>query len=186
MNEEIENLVWLDLEMTGLDPKKDRIIEIATIVTNSDLVVLAEGPVFAVHQSDELLRGMDDWNQEHHGASGLIKRVKASQTSESKAEQETLAFIRRYVGEGKSPMCGNTIHMDRLFLSHYMPRLESYFHYRNLDVSTLKILAKLWAPEMAASFVKESQHIALQDIHDSISELKHYRKHFLKDTSCPK
>jgi oligoribonuclease len=179
MANEIENLVWLDLEMTGLDPEKDRILEIATIVTNTQLEVLAEGPVFAVHQSQEMLDGMDSWNQEHHGASGLIKRVKASRVSEAQAENETLEFIRQYVGANQSPLCGNTIHMDRRFLLRYMPKLESYFHYRNLDVSTLKILAKLWAPKIADQFVKKSQHVALQDIRDSIDELKFYRKHFL-------
>lgn len=181
MNAEIDNLIWLDLEMSGLDPEKDRILEIAIVVTNTDLEVLAEGPVFAIHQSDTVLRGMDSWNQEHHGASGLIDRVKASRITEAQAEQEVLSFITRFVGEGKSPMCGNTIHMDRRFLLRYMPKLESYFHYRNLDVSTLKILAKLWAPDVADQFVKESQHVALQDVYDSINELKHYRKHFLKD-----
>jgi oligoribonuclease len=181
MSADIENLIWLDLEMSGLDPEKDRILEIAIVVTNTDLEVLAEGPVFAIHQSDAVLRGMDSWNQEHHGASGLIDRVKASQITEAQAEREVLNFISQFVGEGKSPMCGNTIHMDRRFLLRYMPKLESYFHYRNLDVSTLKILAKLWAPDVADQFVKESQHVALQDVYDSINELKHYRKHFLKD-----
>lgn len=181
MSAEIDNLIWLDLEMTGLDPEKDRILEIAIVITNTELEVLAEGPVFALHQPDEILKGMDSWNQEHHGASGLIERVKSSRMSEAQAEQEVLNFISQFVGEGKSPMCGNTIHMDRRFLLRYMPKLESYFHYRNLDVSTLKILAKLWAPEVVDSFTKESQHIALQDVYDSINELKHYRKHFLKD-----
>lgn len=181
MKLEPENLIWLDLEMTGLDAEKDRILEIATVVTNSDLEVLAVGPVFAIHQSDERLDAMDEWNQEHHGASGLIQRVKASQVNESEAEEKTLEFIKSFAAPGQSPLCGNTVHMDRLFLSRYMPRLESYFHYRNLDVSTLKILAKLWAKEVAEKFVKESSHIAVQDVYDSINELKHYRKYFIRE-----
>lgn len=177
---EIENLIWLDLEMTGLNPQQDRILEIATVVTDSNLEVLAEGPVLAIHQSDEILKGMDSWNQEHHGASGLIDRVRASRITEAEAEKKTLEFIREFTSENQSPMCGNTIHMDRSFLIRHMPRLEAHFHYRNLDVSALKILVKLWAPEIAEKFVKESTHVALQDVYDSINELKHYRKYFLK------
>jgi oligoribonuclease len=181
MSAEIDNLIWLDLEMSGLDPEKNRILEIAIVVTDTDLEVLAEGPVFAIHQSDEVLKGMDSWNQEHHGASGLIDRVKASHITEAEAEQKVLNFIRQFVGEGKSPMCGNTIHMDRRFLARYMPKLEAYFHYRNLDVSTLKILARLWGSQVVEQFEKESEHVALQDVYDSINELKHYRRHLLKD-----
>lgn len=175
-----DNLVWLDLEMTGLDPEKDRILEIATIITNSDLEILEEGPVFAIHQSDEMLDGMDDWNTEHHNQSGLVNRVRSSAINEAHAEADTLAFIQKYVPENKSPLCGNSICMDRRFLAHYMPKLESYLHYRNLDVSSVKILAQHWAPEVAAGTTKVSEHVALQDIRDSIDELRYYRKHLFK------
>jgi oligoribonuclease len=172
-----DNLIWMDLEMTGLDPESDRIIEIATVITNSDLEVIDEGPVFAIHQPNERLNGMDGWNTEHHGQSGLTRRVQESTTSESQAEAETLAFIQKYVSENKSPLCGNSIHQDRRFLNLYMPKIASFCHYRNLDVSTLKILAQLWAPKIATGITKVSEHIALQDIHDSIEELRYYRKH---------
>lgn len=174
------NLIWLDLEMTGLNPDKDRIIEIATIITNSNLNILAEGPVFAIHQSDERLAAMDAWNTEHHFASGLTARVKQSVITAAEAERQTIMFIEKYVSPGKSPMCGNSICQDRRFLYRYMPQLEKYFHYRNLDVSTLKILAQRWAPHIATQFTKESQHIAQQDIRDSIDELRFYREHFIQ------
>lgn len=173
------HLIWLDLEMTGLNVEHDRIIEIATVVTDTHLNVLAEGPVMAIHQSDALLDGMDTWCTNQHGASGLTKRVKDSTIDESSAEQATIDFLARWVPAGESPMCGNTICQDRRFLARYMPTLESYFHYRNLDVSTLKILAQRWAPSIAAGFNKSSEHLALSDIHDSINELKHYRQQWL-------
>lgn len=175
-----DNLVWLDLEMTGLDSSKNRILEIATIITNSDLEVLEEGPVFAIHQANDLLDSMDNWNTEHHTHSGLVDRVKKSNITEAQAEAETLTFIKGYVPENKSPLCGNSIGTDRRFLTAYMPQLEGYLHYRNLDVSTLKILAQHWAPEVAAGATKVSEHIALQDIRDSIEELRYYRKHLFK------
>jgi oligoribonuclease len=175
-----DNLVWIDLEMTGLDPGKDRIIEIATVVTDKHLVVLAEGPVLAVQQSDAALAGMDQWNTTQHNASGLIERVRGSTTSEAEAEQQTLGFLRQYVDPACSPMCGNSICQDRRFLSRYMPDLAAFFHYRNLDVSSLKILAQLWVPEVAARFNKQSTHLALADIHDSIRELRFYREKLFK------
>jgi len=174
-----DNLIWIDLEMSGLDPDKDLIIEIATIVTDKHLVVLAEGPVFAVHQSDETLAGMDAWNTRQHGESGLVERVKASDVTESEAEQQTLTFLRKYLDPTASPMCGNSICQDRRFLVRYMPELASFFHYRNLDVSTLKILAHLWAPGIATKFEKEPTHLALADIYDSIRELRFYRENLL-------
>lgn len=175
-------LVWIDLEMTGLDPDADRIIEIATIITDSELNTLAEGPVIAIHQSDEILHGMDEWNTTHHYRSGLVTRVRASDYDEDKASAETLAFLEKWVPSGASPMCGNSICQDRRFLAREMPKLEAYFHYRNLDVSTLKILAQQWAPAVAKGFVKESAHLALSDIRDSIEELVWYREN-LFDTA---
>lgn len=174
-----DNLVWIDLEMTGLDPDADRIIEIATIVTNRDLDILAEGPVLAVRQPEALLESMDDWNRTTHGNSGLLARVRAGSVSEREAELSTLDFLAAHVARGVSPMCGNSICQDRRFLAREMPELERFFHYRNLDVSTLKILAQLWAPEVAQGFSKESAHRALADIRDSIAELAWYRNQLL-------
>ncbi|MEX2366852.1 MAG: oligoribonuclease [Pseudohongiellaceae bacterium] len=173
-----QNLIWIDLEMTGLIPESDRIIEIATIVTNSDLQILAEGPVKAIHQSAATLAAMDDWNQRHHSASGLIERVRLSAIDESSAEQETIKFLSQYCERGLSPMCGNSICQDRRFLARYMPSLEKFFHYRNLDVSSIKELAKRWRPEILNSITKQSTHKALDDIRESIMELRHYREHF--------
>lgn len=180
MAQQQENLIWLDLEMTGLDPDNDLIIEIATVITDKYLNVLATGPVMAIHQSDTVLAAMDDWNQEHHGQSGLIERVKASTINERDAMQQTLEFIQQWVPAGVSPMCGNSIGQDRRFLYRYMRPLEEYFHYRNLDVSTLKELAKRWAPAILDSFHKTESHQALEDVFESIGELKHYREHFIK------
>ena len=165
------------MEMTGLNPEKDRIIEIATVVTDSELNVVAEGPVFAVHQPNELLQGMDSWNTKHHNASGLVARVKASHTTEIEAENATRDFLRQHIPAGKSPMCGNSVYQDRRFLYRYMPELEKYFHYRLLDVSTLKELALRWAPRVYSGVQKESKHLALDDIRESIEELKYYRAH---------
>ena len=173
------NLIWIDLEMTGLEPERDVIIEIATIITDVDLSEQIEGPVFAIHQSEIILAGMDDWNTRQHGHSGLTARVRASTVSSAEAEQATLAFLQQYLPPANSPMCGNSICQDRRFLYKYMPTLAEFFHYRNLDVSTLKELAKRWAPNLPA-FQKQSSHLALADIRDSIEELRHYRKHFLK------
>ena len=175
-----DNLIWIDLEMTGLDTDKDRIIEIATIVTDRDLNVLAEGPVIAVHQSDEALGRMDDWNRRTHGDSGLIARVRASTSGEADAERRTLAFLAEWLAPGASPMCGNSICQDRRFLARSMPALERYFHYRNLDVSTLKELAGRWAPGVLAGVAKGNSHQALEDVRDSIRELRHYRDRFLR------
>lgn len=180
MNYSSDNLIWIDLEMTGLNPDKERIIEMAVIVTDSQLNILAEGPVFAIHQSDELLNAMDNWNTKQHNASGLVARVKASHINEAEAEKAMLDFLKQYVPEGKSPMCGNTVYQDRRFLTRYMPELEKYFHYRLLDVSTLKELALRWAPEVYNGLQKESKHLALDDIRESIEELKYYRAHLLK------
>lgn len=178
-----KNLIWLDLEMTGLDVAKDRILEIATIVTDKDLNILEEGPVFAIRQTKHILNKMDEWNTKHHTASGLVERVQASKITEAIAEQETIEFLMKYVSCGKSPLCGNTIYQDRKFLTKWMPNLEKYFHYRNLDVSTLKILAKRWRPDIIKEAgKKKSKHLALSDIHDSIEELRYYREHFLKLT----
>lgn len=180
MSQNTSNLIWIDLEMTGLNPNKDRIIEIATLVTDSELKVIAEGPAFAIKQADELLDGMDEWNTEHHGRSGLIDRVKESCITEEMAEQKTLAFLKQYTDEARSPMCGNSVWQDRRFLTKYMPVLERFFHYRLIDVSTLKELALRWAPRVYNGVKKESKHLAMSDIHDSIEELRYYREHFIK------
>jgi oligoribonuclease len=174
------NLVWLDMEMTGLDPDTDRIIEVAVVVTDPDLNIIAEGPVFAIHQSDETLDKMDNWNKGTHGKSGLIDRVKASTVTEAQAEQELIAFLKKYVPANKSPMCGNSICQDRRFMARGMPKLEAFFHYRNLDVSTLKELCRRWKPELASGFKKHQKHTALADIVESIEELRYYREHFIK------
>ncbi|WP_200953841.1 MULTISPECIES: oligoribonuclease [unclassified Duganella] len=174
------NLVWVDMEMTGLEPETDRIIEVAMVVTDMHLNVLAEGPVLAIHQSDQTLDKMDAWNKGTHGRSGLIDRVKASTVSEAQAEAELIAFMRQWVPNGKSPMCGNTIGQDRRFMVKYMPKLEAFFHYRNIDVSTLKELGRRWKPEMVAGFKKAQKHTALADIIESIEELKYYRENFIK------
>ena len=170
-----DNLIWIDLEMTGLDPQTDRIIEIATLVTDSQLCIIAEGPALAIHQDDAVLATMDEWNQRQHGESGLLARVRASTVTEADAEQQTLAFLRQHLPAGKSPICGNSICQDRRFLARLMPELEAYFHYRNLDVSTLKELARRWYPGIKG-FSKVSTHLALQDIRDSIEELRFYRE----------
>jgi oligoribonuclease len=175
-----QNLVWLDCEMTGLNPEHDRIIEIAVIVTDPMLVQRIEGPVLVIHQSDALLDGMDAWNKGTHGKSGLIDKVKASTLTEEIAEQQLLAFLAHYVPKSGTPMCGNSIGQDRRFLAKYMPKLEAFFHYRNLDVSTLKELSKRWAPGVYKSFKKKQLHTALADVHESIAELEHYRTHFIK------
>ncbi|NUU01094.1 oligoribonuclease [Herbaspirillum robiniae] len=175
------NLVWVDMEMTGLDPDNDRIIEVAVVVTDSQLNVLGEGPVMAIHQSDEILDGMDAWNKGTHGRSGLIDRVKASTITEAEAEKVLIEFLKKYVPAGKSPMCGNSICQDRRFMVRGMPKLEEFFHYRNLDVSTLKELCKRWKPEISTGFKKRQMHTALADIVESIEELKYYREHFIKE-----
>jgi len=173
------NLIWIDLEMTGLIPEKDGIIEIATVVTDADLNVLAEGPSLAIHQSSKLLASMDEWNTEHHTDSGLVKRVKESEISIKQAESQTLIFLQKYVNPGASPMCGNSICQDRRFLYNYMPELEKFFHYRHIDVTSLKELVARWKPESAMQFNKKSAHLALSDVYDSINELKHYRETFI-------
>ena len=175
-----QNLIWLDCEMTGLDPEVDRLIEIAVIVTGPQLTPRIEGPVLVIHQSDEQLDRMDAWNKGTHGKSGLIDKVKASTVTEAQAEQEILAFLAKYAPKNSTPMCGNSISQDRRFLVKYMPKLEMFFHYRNLDVSTLKELAKRWRPEVYSSFRKQQKHTALADVHESIDELAHYRERFLK------
>ncbi len=174
------NLVWVDMEMTGLDPEKERIIEVAMIVTDPELNILAKAPVYVIHQSDELLNSMDAWNKGTHGKSGLIDRVKASHVTEEMAEAALIQFLRPYVNKGKSPLCGNTIGQDRRFMVKYMPKLEAFLHYRNIDVSTLKELARRWRPELVDGFKKAQKHTALADIEESIEELKYYREHFLK------
>ena len=179
------NLIWIDLEMTGLYPDTDRIIEIAVVVTDAQLTQRVEGPVFAIHQSDAALDAMDAWNKGTHGRSGLIERVKASEVDEASAQAQVIEFLKRYVPRNKSPMCGNSICQDRRFLANYMPTLESFFHYRNLDVSTLKELAKRWKPEILAGFRKAQAHTALADIHESIDELIYYRQHLLAVPGLP-
>ncbi len=174
------NLIWVDMEMTGLDPDNDVVIEIATIITDSDLNTLAEGPVIAVHQSDARLAAMDEWNTTHHNRSGLVDRVKASQYDEARTERETLEFLEQWVPEGASPMCGNSICQDRRFMARHLPRLEAYFHYRNLDVSTLKILVQRWRPELESGLTKTATHQALDDIRESIGEMRYYRDNFLR------
>ena len=174
-----QNLVWIDLEMTGLLPDSDRIIEIAVVVTDAQLTQRVEGPVFAIHQSDAALDAMDNWNKGTHGRSGLIDRVKASTFTEEQVQEEVIEFLKRYVPKNTSPMCGNSICQDRRFLANYMPKLEAFFHYRNLDVSTLKELAKRWKPELLKGFKKAQAHTALADINESIDELVYYREHFL-------
>lgn len=180
LNKADDNLVWIDCEMTGLDPEKERLLEIAVVVTGPNLSPRLEGPVCVIHQSDELLNKMDAWNKGTHGRSGLIDKVKASIMSEQDAEEQILAFIKKYVTKNNSPLCGNTISQDRRFLVKFMPKLEAYLHYRNLDVSTLKELSKRWKPEVFNSFKKQQKHTALADVHESIEELAHYREHFIK------
>ena len=175
-----QNLIWLDCEMTGLDPEKERIIEIAVVVTGPQLTPRVEGPVLVIHQPDSVLDAMDSWNKGTHGRSGLIDKVRASTLTEAQATDQLRAFLSRYVGKGCSPMCGNTIGQDRRFLVKYMPRLEAFFHYRNIDVSTLKELARRWRPEVMDSFKKQQSHTALADVHESIDELEHYRAHFIQ------
>jgi oligoribonuclease len=175
-----DNLIWIDLEMTGLNTDTDHIIEIATIVTDKHLNLLGEGPVLAIHQPEHVLNSMDDWNRKQHGASGLADRVRASKVAAAEAEQRTVDFLQGYVASGKSPMCGNSICQDRRFLAREMPLLERFFHYRNLDVSTLKELSRRWAPAVYAGLKKASTHLALDDIRESIDELKFYREHFLR------
>ena len=175
-----DRFIWIDLEMTGLDPDTDRIIEIATIITDAQLEEVAIGPVLAVHQDAGALAAMDEWNTQHHGASGLTERVRASDISDADAEAETIAFLSQHVAAGVSPMCGNSICQDRRFLARWMPQLESFFHYRNLDVSTLKELCRRWAPSVAAGVVKQAGHRALDDVRESIVELRYYREHFLR------
>ena len=180
MTLDADNLIWIDLEMTGLEPQQDQIIEIATVVTDANLAILAQGPVIAIHQPDEIMNSMDEWNTSHHRDSGLTDRVRQSKINMSDAERETLEFLRQYVIPGKSPMCGNSICQDRRFMARLMPELEAFFHYRNLDVSTLKELARLWKPELVGGFVKKGAHLALDDILESIDELKYYRACFIR------
>jgi oligoribonuclease len=185
MNANPLNLIWIDLEMTGLVPERHRIIEIATIVTDSNLEILAEGPVIAVHQTEEELAAMDEWNTTQHGRSGLSQRVRDSRIEDAEAERLTLEFLRQWVPAGRSPMCGNSICQDRRFLARWMPELEKHFHYRNLDVSTLKELCQRWAPAISKGFTKESRHLALDDVKDSIAELRYYREQFLRLPASP-
>ena len=181
MAQDQNNLIWVDMEMTGLNPDTDKIIEVAVVITDSQLNIVAEGPVLVVHQSDEVLDAMDDWNKNTHGKSGLIDKVKASTLNEAQVEAQLLEFISQYCPKGGSPMCGNTIGQDRRFMFRHMPTLEEYFHYRNLDVSTLKELCKRWKPEIAKGFIKQGSHTALADILESIAELVYYRQHFIKE-----
>lgn len=174
------HLVWMDLEMTGLDPEKERIIEIATIVTDSHLEVVAEGPVLSVRQPESLLEAMDDWNQSHHANSGLLERLRKEGVTEREAEAATLAFLEQHVDKKRSPLCGNTIWQDRRFLSRYMPTLEDYLHYRMVDVSSIKELVQRWRPDLMAGFSKKNEHTALADVRESIAELRYYREHFLR------
>src|SRR5688572_21511681 len=180
MAQDPNNLIWIDMEMSGLDPDADKVLEVALIVTDSQLNTVAEGPVMVVHQPDAVLDRMDDWNKSTHAKSGLIEKVKASTLSEGQVEAQMIAFLSQHVPSGISPMCGNSVHQDRRFLSRHMPALEAYFLYRNLDVSTLKELAKRWKPEIMAGLTKHGKHEALADIYESIAELKYYREHFLK------
>jgi oligoribonuclease len=176
-----QNLIWIDMEMTGLLPEHDRIIEIATVVTDMQLNIIAEGPVLAIHQSDARIAGMDEWNTRQHNQSGLVKRVQESTVTEAQAEKATIEFLQQYIDKGKSPMCGNSICQDRRFLCNYMPKLAAFFHYRNLDVSTLKELAMRWRPQLLSGITKQSKHLALDDIKESIEELVYYRQHFIKE-----
>jgi oligoribonuclease len=180
MAQDANALVWVDMEMSGLDPEKERVLEIAVLVTDAHLNTVAEGPVLVVHQSDAVLEAMDSWNKGTHARSGLIERVRASTLTEAEAEAQVLAFLEPLVPARTSPMCGNSVHQDRRFMVRYLPKLEAWFHYRNLDVSTLKELVRRWKPAIATGFVKQNRHEALADIHDSIVELKHYREHFLR------
>ena len=173
------NLIWIDLEMTGLAPNTDRILEIATLITDANLNIIAEGPNLAVRQSDELLDGMDDWNQRHHNKTGLIEKVKSSRIDDKEAERQTIEFLAQYSDKGASPMCGNSICQDRRFLANYMPELEEFFHYRNLDVSSVKELVRRWKPEILGGLVKKGTHVAMDDIKDSVIELVYYREHFI-------
>ena len=180
-----QNLVWLDCEMSGLDPEKERLLEIAVVVTGPELTPRIEGPVLVIHQSDEVLDAMDSWNKGTHGRSGLIDKVKASTVTEAEAQQQVLDFVAKYAPKNSTPMCGNSISQDRRFLVKYMPKLEAFFHYRNLDVSSLKELAKRWHPEVYSSFRKQQKHTALADVHESIDELAHFRDQFLKVEPTP-
>ncbi|MFO1386435.1 MAG: oligoribonuclease [Chitinivorax sp.] len=180
MAQDQNRLIWIDMEMTGLVPESDHVLEVAVVITDSELNTVAEGPVLVVHQDNAILDGMDDWNKNTHGRSGLIDRVKASVLSDAQVEAQMISFLQEYVPSGVSPMCGNSICQDRRFLARWMPRLESYFHYRNLDVSTLKELVKRWKPEIAKGLKKQGKHEALADIYESIEELKYYREHFIK------
>lgn len=185
MDKSDDNLIWIDLEMTGLDPKRDRIIEIATVITNSNLTRWIDGPVLAIYQPSSILAQMDEWNRSHHGGSGLIDRVRSSHIDAAEAEKQTLAFLKEYVSAGASPICGNSVHQDKRFLYNEMPQLAEFFHYRHLDVSTLKIIADRWAPDVLAHVKKQGAHRALVDIHESIEEMRVYREHLLTIPSDP-